>query len=178
MGTVHISPNSCWIAVYHHKQSNKLARFEQPRMRRNCVQRQWPVWFSMMPYIKQTNMNSDKALESRILPIQWRCYLFVYSLFFKYQYSHLFFHFVGSEEKVSRAKRKLVSSCLGIIYLMPGISNPVGAKLFLCHLGINFFGANWYLRRNCTQRGHCLAGAKLSCWYFGIISSWRQLGSI
>ena len=34
------------------------------------------------------------------------------------------FHFVGSEEKVSRAKRKLVFSCLGIIYLAPGISNP------------------------------------------------------
>ena len=34
------------------------------------------------------------------------------------------FHFVGSEEKVSRAKRKFVYSCLGIIYLAPGISNP------------------------------------------------------
>ena len=29
-------------------------------------------------------------------------------------------HFVGLELKVSRAKRKLVSSCLGIIYLAPG----------------------------------------------------------
>ena len=34
------------------------------------------------------------------------------------------FHFVGSEEKVSSAKRNFVSSCLGIIYLAPVISNP------------------------------------------------------
>ena len=33
------------------------------------------------------------------------------------------------------------------------------------------------LRRNFTQHGHCLAGAKLSCWYFRIISSWRQHSS-
>ena len=70
---------------------------------------------------------------------------------------------------MSREKRKIVSSCLGIIYLAPGISNPVGAKLSRWHLGINYFGANWDLRRNCTQRGHCLAGAKLSRWYFGLI---------
>ena len=44
---------------------------------------------------------------------------------------------------MSRAKRKLVSSCLGIIYLAPGISNDVGAKLSRWHLRINFFGANW-----------------------------------
>ena len=87
------------------------------------------------------------------------------------------FHFVGLEEKVSRAKRKLVSSCLGIIYLAPGISNPAGAKVSRWHLGINSFGANSDLRRNCTQCGHCLAGAELSRWYFGIIYSWRQLGS-
>ena len=31
------------------------------------------------------------------------------------------FHFFGSEEKVSRAKRKLFSLCLSIIYLAPGI---------------------------------------------------------
>ena len=42
---------------------------------------------------------------------------------------------------MSRVKRKLVSSCLGIIYLALGISNPVGAKLSRCHLGINSFGA-------------------------------------
>ena len=88
------------------------------------------------------------------------------------------FHFVGSEEKVSRAKRKLVSSCLGIIYLAPIISNPKGAKLSRRHLGINNFDANWDLRRNCTKRGHCLAGAKLSRWYFGIISSRRQVSSM
>ena len=87
------------------------------------------------------------------------------------------FHFVVSEEKVSREKMKLVSSCLGIIYLAPGISNPAGAKLSRWHLGINSFGANSDLPRNCTQRGYCLAGAKLSRWYFGIISSRRQLGS-
>ena len=98
--------------------------------------------------------------------------------FKKYRYSRLVFHFVGSEEKVSRAKRKLVSSCLGIIYLAPGISNSVGPKLSRWHVGINSFGANWDLRRNCTQRGHCLSGAKLSCWYFVIISSQRQLGSM
>ena len=34
------------------------------------------------------------------------------------------FHFVGSEETVSRAKREFVSSCLCILYLAPGISNP------------------------------------------------------
>ena len=53
-----------------------------------------------------------------------------------------FFRFVGSEEKMSRAKKKLVSSCLGITYLAPGISNPVGAKLSRWRLGINSFGAN------------------------------------
>ena len=87
------------------------------------------------------------------------------------------FHFVGSEEKVSRAKRKLVSSCIGIIYLVPGISNLVGAKISRWHLGINSFGANWDLLRNCTQRENYLTGAKLSRWYFGIISFRRQLGS-
>ena len=87
------------------------------------------------------------------------------------------FHFVGLEETVSSAKRKLVSSCLGIIYLAPGISNPVGPKLSRWHLGINSFGANLGLRRNCTQRGYCLAGAKLSHWYFRNISSRHQLGS-
>ena len=35
-----------------------------------------------------------------------------------------YFHFVSSEEKVSRAKRKFVSSYLGILYLALGISNP------------------------------------------------------
>ena len=34
------------------------------------------------------------------------------------------FHFVGSEGKMSCAKSKFVSSCLGILYLAPGISNP------------------------------------------------------
>ena len=87
------------------------------------------------------------------------------------------FHFADSEEKLSRAKRKLVSSYLDIIYLAPVISNPSGAKLSCWHLGINSFGANLGLRINCTQRGHCLAGAKLSRWYFGIISSRLQLGS-
>ena len=89
----------------------------------------------------------------------------------------LSFHFVSSEEKLSRAKRKLVSSCLGITYLALGNSNPVGAKLSRWCFGINYFGANWDLCRSCTQRGHCLAGAKLCCWYFGIISSRRQLSS-
>ena len=88
------------------------------------------------------------------------------------------FHFVGSEEKVSRAKRKLISSCLGIIYLAPGISNPIGTKLSCWHLGINSFGANSDLRRNGTQRGHCLIGAKLSCLDFGNNSSSCQLGSM
>ena len=87
------------------------------------------------------------------------------------------FNFVGSEEKVSREKMKLVSSCLGIIYLAPGISNPDGTKLSRWHLGINSFGANSDIRRNCKQRGHCLAGTKLSRWCFGIISSWYQLSS-
>ena len=70
-------------------------------------------------------MNGDKALESSILgmlPVR------VFS-FLKYRYSCLVFHFFGLEEKVSRVKRKLISSCLGIIYLALGISNPVGAKL-------------------------------------------------
>ena len=41
------------------------------------------------------------------------------------------FHSIGSEEKVSRAKRKLVSSCLGILYPAPGILNPyLNFKLF------------------------------------------------
>ena len=97
--------------------------------------------------------------------------------FFKLEVLSFCFHSVGSEEKVIRMKRKLVSLCLGIVYLALGISNPVGAKLSRWHFGINSFGANWDLRRNCTQRGHCLAGAKLSRWYLGIISSWRQLGS-
>ena len=35
-----------------------------------------------------------------------------------------YFHFVDSEEKVSRAMRKFVSSYLGILYLAPVISNP------------------------------------------------------
>ena len=35
-----------------------------------------------------------------------------------------YFHFVGSEEKVSRAKRIFISSYLGILYLAPVISNP------------------------------------------------------
>ena len=48
----------------------------------------------------------------------------------------LSFHFSGLEEKMSRAKRKLISSCLGITYLAPGISNPVGAKLSRWRLGI------------------------------------------
>ena len=48
------------------------------------------------------------------------------------------FHFVSSEEKVSRAKRKLVSSCLGITYLAPGISITVGAKLSQWRLRINY----------------------------------------
>ena len=34
------------------------------------------------------------------------------------------FHFVGSGGKVSRSKSKFVSSCLGILYLAPVISNP------------------------------------------------------
>ena len=34
------------------------------------------------------------------------------------------FHFVGSEEKASSAKRKIVSPCLGILYLAPRISKP------------------------------------------------------
>ena len=93
------------------------------------------------------------------------------------------FHFVGSEEKVSGAKRKSVSSCLGIIYLASGISNPYLS--FKSHqreniplaFGINSFGVNLDLHRKFTQYEHCLAGVKLSRWYFGIISSWRLLGS-
>ena len=48
---------------------------------------------------------------------------------------------------MSCAKKKLVSSCLGIIYLAPIISNPAGAKLSCWHLGINYFGANWDQRK-------------------------------
>ena len=94
------------------------------------------------------------------------------------------FHFNGLEEKVSHAIRKFVSSCLGILYHPPvishtliWISNSAGAKLCLWHLRINYFDAISYLRRNCIQRGHCLAGAKLSRWYSRIISFRRQLGS-
>ena len=36
-----------------------------------------------------------------------------------------FFHFVGSEEKMSRAKKKFVPSCIVIIYLAPGIFKPL-----------------------------------------------------
>ena len=32
----------------------------------------------MIPYMKQTNMNADNALESRILPEYRGCYLFVF----------------------------------------------------------------------------------------------------
>ena len=35
-----------------------------------------------------------------------------------------YFHFVGSEAKVSHAKRKFVFPYLGILYLAPGIPNP------------------------------------------------------
>ena len=35
-----------------------------------------------------------------------------------------YFHSVGLEEKVSRAKSKFVSSYLGMLYLAPRISNP------------------------------------------------------
>ena len=62
-------------------------------------------------------------------------------------------------------------------YLALRISNPLGAKLSRWRLGINSFGANWDLHRSYTRCGHCHAGAKLSCSYFRIISSWRQLSS-
>ena len=88
------------------------------------------------------------------------------------------FYLIGSEEKGSCVKRKLVSLCVGIVYLVLGISNLVGVKLSRWHLGINSFGANLDLHRNFTQCGHCLAGTKLSRWYFRIISSRRQIGSI
>ena len=121
-------------------------------------------------------MNANKALDPRMLHVQWGCYLFLYSPF-KNIRTRPFFHFVGSTKKVSRVKGKHVYSCLGITYLTLRISNPVGAKLSRWRFGINSFGANWDLRRSCTQRGHCLAGAKLYRWYFGIISFRRQLSS-
>ena len=74
----------------------------------------------------------------------------------------LSFHFIGLEEIVSRAKRKPVSSCLGITYLALGISNPVGAKLSRWCLGINSFDANWDIRRSCMLRRNCPAGGKFS----------------
>ena len=61
---------------------------------------------------------------------------------FKISVLVLSFHFVGSAEKVSHVKGKLVSSCLGITYLTLRISNPVGAKLSRWRLRINSFGAN------------------------------------
>ena len=53
-------------------------------------------------------MNEDKALESRMFPIEQVCYLFVYSLFLNW-YSSFFFQFLSLEEKVSHVKGKLVS---------------------------------------------------------------------
>ena len=35
-----------------------------------------------------------------------------------------YFDSFGSEDKVSHAKRKLVSLYIGVLYLAPGISNP------------------------------------------------------
>ena len=50
------------------------------------------------------------------------------------------------------------------------ISNSVGAKISRWHLGINSFGTNSDIRRNCTLHKNCPAGAKISRWHLGINS--------
>ena len=121
-------------------------------------------------------MNADKALESRMLPIEQGCYMFVYSLY-KNIGTRPVFPLRRLRRKSEPCEEETFFSCLGITYLTIGISNPIGAKLFCWRLGINSFSANWNVRRSFTQRGHCITGAKLSRWYLGIISSWRQLSS-
>ena len=108
--------------------------------------------------------SQNKNVGRRVLKIYW-C-------------SSFLFHFVGSTEKVSHVKGKTLFLMSLYTYLALGISNPVGAKLSRWRLGINYFGANWDLRRSYTQCGHCYAGAKLSRSYFGNISSWSQLSSM
>ena len=71
----------------------------------------------------------------------------VFSFIFKIVALLSYFHFVGSEEKVSCAKRKFVLLCLGILYLAPGISNPYLNFKFCRRKIIPLLPQNYFLWR-------------------------------
>ena len=118
-------------------------------------------------------------------------------LFFKIAALPSHFHFVGSGERVSCAKRKLVSSYLGKLYLAPKILNPYlnfnkcpaeTSELFplapnriyvqiIHYVQIFPLAQNLDLHGSCTLRKNCPAVAKFFHWHFRVFSFWRQLVS-
>ena len=90
-------------------------------------------------------MNADKALESRMLPIERVCNLFVYSLFFNIN-THPVFPLRRLDRKSEPCEGKTRLLMSSYTYLALGISNPVGTKISRWRLRINSFCANGYLR--------------------------------